>query len=353
MDDQKHYCLIPVNKNFDFRLTAVVSEVYIEEIATGSSGLLERNVTDLTGFPIVNDPQLGEIVQANTGDSLRGFTLSSDNKNNWYRLNRRSDLDTLNFWYLEYWYAFRLRFEDWISADNLPADLYNELLTLNNYNQNWLEKLINAGWILKYRLSIEVSEVTTNSITGQETLETSEFIDEFPISTVADYESGDLTGTAITYNSNNDSLFISTDPTIYNKNLNGLINGETVRVEFTFDSPTAIGSINDIEYAYIDLYAYRQGSIFSSWQLSTAVPNLTGGNPLEAITGTTPTVTLVDPNTVTVECNVNSDLLPPSSDLLYTIGCRIQVDGVPLTNGKITEDGIQKITEDSDNKIIE
>lgn len=352
MDDQKQYAQIPVNKNNDFKLVGIRSEIIIEETATGASGVLESNRLDLTGYPVTNDPQLGEIIQANSGDSLRGFTLSSDNKNNWYRVNRRSDLDTLNFWYLEYWYAFRLRFEDWIEATNLPSDLYDDTLANNNYNQNWLDKLI-AGWELKYKLYIEVEEVNTNTINGQETTSQSTFEDTFPIDFVLDYESGDLVGEAITYNSNNDPLFISTDPTIYNKNLNGLINGETVKVTFTFTNPVPMASVNDVEYAYIDLYAYRQGSIFSSWQLSTAVPNLIGGNPLQAITGTTPTITLVDPNTVTVECNVNSDLLPPSSDLLYTIGCRIEIDGVPYFNDKITEDSIQKITEDSQDKIIE
>lgn len=350
-DDLKHYALIPVNKNNPFKLTGIRSEVIIEENATGSSGVLESNTFDLTNFPVTNDAQLGEIIQA-ISNGLRGFTLSSDNKNNWFRCNRREDLDTLNFWYLEYWYAFRLRFEDWIAVSNLPSDLFDSSLENNNYNQQWLDKIL-SGWTLKYKFYVEVEETTTNDITGLETTTASTFENEFPIVTVVDYEGGDMSGETITYDPDSNSLFIATDPEIYNKNLNGLINGQTDKVVFTFDSPTAISSVNDIEYAYVDLYAHKQGSIFSSWQLSTAVPNLIGGNPLQPITGTTPTVTLVDPNTVTVECNINTDLLPPSNDLLYTIGCRIQVDGVPLVDGKITEDGIQKITEDSDNKIIE
>lgn len=355
MDDQKHYALIPVNKNNEFRLTGIRSEIIIEETATGNFGELESNLLDLTGYPVTNDPVLGNIIQANSGDTLRGFNLATTNNNNWFRVNRRSDLDNLNFWWLEYWYAFRIRFEDWVQATNLPEDLYVETDEINNFNQNWLNKLL-SGWELKYKLFIEVEEDTTNIVTGDVTTVASTFTDTFPIDFVLDYESGDLVGDSETFNSNNDSLFIATEPDIYNKNLNGLINGETVKQVFTFTSASPIGSINDVKYAYINLYAYRQGTIFSSWQLSTAVDNLLGGNPLEPLnpsTQTTPTITLVDPNTVTVECNINSDNLPTSNDLCYAIGCRIEIDLPPFFNDKITEDDIQKITEDSQDKIIE
>ena len=345
MDDMKQYALYPVAKSDNFVITGINTQIVIENEITGQRGVLEDNSIDLTGYIITDST----IVEANNDNGLRGFTLHPDNKNNWFRCNRRSDLDSLNFWYLEYWYAFRMRFEDWVGVEDLPNELYIETDNLTNFNQQWLNKQI-SGWKLKYYLYTEVEETFTNTVTGEEYTEASRFENSYEMN-VTDYESGDVLGTYNGYNPNDVSTFIDTDVEIYNKNVNGIdcdgLNNFVARF-------TSVDDISDVKYAYVDLYAWKQGTIFGSYQLSSAVTNLLSGNPLEPITGTTPTITVVDINTIDVEFNINPNNLPPSDDLYYTIGARIEInEEPPLPTGKITEDGIQKSLESNDYKIVE
>ena len=232
--------------------------------------------------------------------------------------------------------------------DNLPNDLYIETDNLTNFNQNWLNKQI-SGWKLRYKFFIEVEETFINDLTGLEYTEGSRFENVYDMN-VTDYESGTPVGNITGINSEGTNTFISTDAEIYGKNVNGLdcdgLNTYTARF-------TGVDSANFL-YAYVDLYAWEQGTIFGSYQLSTAVTNLLNGNPLEPITGTTPTVTIIDPTTVDVEFNINPNNLPPSNDLYYTIGARIEILEIPpLALGKITEDGVQKQVENNNYKIVE
>lgn len=344
MDDMKHYALLPISKSANYIIKAINTQIVIENSTTGESGVLEDNRIDLSGYPITD----GYIVEANNDEGLRGFNLHEDNKNNWFRCNRRSSYDSLNFWYLDYWYAFRMRFEDWISSDDLPDSLYIETDALTNFNENWLNKQI-SGWQLKYKFYIEVEETFTNTVTGEEYTETSRFENSYNVN-IQDYESGTPIGTITALDSNGSNTFIDTDAEIYNKNVNGIdCDGlNTFKARFT-----GIDSANFL-YAYVDLYAWKQGSIFGSYQLSTAVTNLLAGNPLEPITGTTPTITIVNASTIDVEFNINPDNLPQSADLYYTIGARIEsLEVPPLRTGKLTEDGIQKQLENNDYKIVE
>lgn len=90
-----------------------------------------------------------------------------------------------------------------------------------------------------------------------------------------------------------------------------------------------------------------------SWLLSTIVPHQTNTqNPLYPITGATATYTIVNATTRTIECYLDTSKLVGSS---FTISSKICDEAIVIVQEtfKITEDGIDKFTENSLNKIIE
>lgn len=90
-----------------------------------------------------------------------------------------------------------------------------------------------------------------------------------------------------------------------------------------------------------------------TWLLSTIVPHqFNTQNPLYPITGTTATYTTVNATTRTIECYLDTSKLNGNS---FTITSKICDEDIVVIQEtfKITEDGIDKITEDSQNKIIE
>jgi hypothetical protein len=90
-----------------------------------------------------------------------------------------------------------------------------------------------------------------------------------------------------------------------------------------------------------------------SWLLSTIVPHQTNTqNPLYPITGATATYTIVNATTRTIECYLDTSKLVGSS---FTISSKICDEDIVIIQEtfKITEDGVDKLTENSLNKIIE
>lgn len=90
-----------------------------------------------------------------------------------------------------------------------------------------------------------------------------------------------------------------------------------------------------------------------SWLLSTLVPHQANTqNPLYPITGNTATYTIVDATTRTIECYLDTNKLVGNS---FTITSKICDEDIVVINQffKITEDGADKLTENSQNKIIE
>ena len=90
-----------------------------------------------------------------------------------------------------------------------------------------------------------------------------------------------------------------------------------------------------------------------TWLLSTIVPHQTNTqNPLYPITGATAKYTIVNATTRTIECYLDTSKLAGSS---FTISSKICDEDIVIIQEtfKITEDGVDKLTENSLNKIIE
>lgn len=90
-----------------------------------------------------------------------------------------------------------------------------------------------------------------------------------------------------------------------------------------------------------------------TWLLSSVVPHQSNTqNPLYPITGNTATYTVVNTTTRTIECLLDTSKLFGNSFSITSKIC--DSDVVPISQSfKITEDGDDKLTENSLNKIIE
>jgi hypothetical protein len=132
-----------------------------------------------------------------------------------------------------------------------------------------------------------------------------------------------------------------------NTELTSMIIGKKIKIKATH-----IYNINFVNTGWGDIMIETTESN-PSWLLSSVVPHQTNTqNPLYPIIGTTATYTTVNATTRTIECYLDTSKLAGSS---FTISSKICDEAIVIVQEtfKITEDGIDKFTENSLNKIIE
>jgi len=147
-----------------------IKELYVtieaEKTATGETYRMEiYSFSNLFRRAIVQNG-----VQQVELDTTRNFKLVFGNNKNWLKLDRRGDLDGVGGatrYYYQIYYAFKIRWEDWIYDSRVPADFYDILLEQNGLNKDWQEKFAKAGWAIKFRVNAGVEEIATETHTTE------------------------------------------------------------------------------------------------------------------------------------------------------------------------------------------
>lgn len=207
----------------------------------------------------------------------------------------------------------------WLIQDNAS----NIFLNAGVNNKNWSNYSLNSyGYATYFKLEIERNGV---------------FDFNYSLIDIWDY---DQTGV---FTSNIELFDADT-----NAQMTTIVLGKRIRIKATH-----IYNIPFVNPGWGDIMIERTESN-PAWLLSSVVPYQTNTqNPLYPITGNTLTYTIVNATTRTLECLLDTSKLAGNSFTITSKICDSAIVVGPPANFKITESGIDKITENLDNKIIE
>lgn len=270
---------------------------------------LERYEIDLTSFPIVNGAQQFDI------DLIRGFKLEAGNNKNLVKIQRNESNDTSQFFSYLAFYAFKIRWEDWISNPNAPTDFFDSQKENNGLHNDWLDYLRTAGWSINFFIEINSEDDSGELV---------QYRNQFPF-TFKDYDENENIQTTHEYfrDSDNTLLNVGTDPQTGNT-LGVILSNEPTRVEITFDILDEGEWDLSNTYGVITIEIDRGPGQLEVRQLSS-VWGSESDNPLKPIDGETKLKMEVDQTfkMLKMTCLVDSDLLEDSGRYRVTgrVGC--------------------------------
>ncbi len=236
-------------------------------------------------------------------------------------------------------HPFMIRWEYWLQLLSANLEFYNPSLPNNGLNQLWLNYIV-GDWKLYHRTVLIGEAISAVPIVLNEYVEDTELemygYESNPAYTTKDVES---------YRVNNSSLFDSGNSRWY------YLQNEPTKIRAIFEKAVSFDLPNT--YVVFGIEIFEQGGIggrrrFSSkWATDTPLTwfiPLSGANKVQ--------LTNVVGDTIVAEALLSPDQIP-QGEFVFKIVARIY-EADAAENNKITEDGIDKITEeDSEIKIIE
>jgi hypothetical protein len=278
-------------------LTAILDEFVLDEMAFG----LNQQDWDVWGT-LYSDRQYN-------------LPSASSKKQGFLKLKATVDANTKSF---RLSYPVMINWRYWLNEPNAS----NIFIGNNTNNKNWRNYSKDTlSYKTYYKLEIERNGV---------------FDFKYQLISFWEYnETGVFTSTIQIYDADT------------NTELTSMIIGKKIKIKATH-----VYNINFINTGWGDIMIETTESN-PSWLLSSVVPHQTNTqNPLYPITGTTATYTTVNATTRTIECYLDTSKLVGTS---FTISSKICDEAIVIVQEtfKITEDGVDKFTENSLNKIIE
>jgi hypothetical protein len=233
-------------------------------------------------------------------------------------------------------YGFMIRWEYWIALLGANTDFYDINYPQNGLNQDWF-RYQNADWGVYFRTVIDI---TYNGIPMSYKLDNLIDINDYETNvdyTTKDVESFDMSG---------NSLFDAVNSRWYIQSF------ANTQIKATFEKNAPL-NIN-LCYVVFGIEIFEQGGIAGRQRYSSkwATNNpLTCFIPLTGISGNKVELTQPTSDTIIAKAVIDHTLLP-QGNIVYKIVARLYENDGSAGN-KITEDGIDKFTEDDEQKIIE
>ena len=289
--------------------TAITYGVVIKRNSDDFSYLLDRYKIDLTQYP--NPTQYNF-------DASKGFKLPVGNNKNFIKVDYYPPLDTGTEKGIRGFYAFKIRWEDWLPRLGVPQevinDFYDNTKKADGLNNDWYNYLTNAGWTMSFVVYIDAQ------LNGQrvvyENLKELNFVD---------YDANDNVTTELRYyrQSDNTQLIGGTDPET-GKPLGVILKNELVRLEIDYVLTVGTwGSLSDI-YGINAIEVFEGAGQLEYRQLSTEyAPEL--GNPLLPLPGDTVLdLQIINPSTLRCSCLIDYNKLIPATKYKVTgrEGCK-------------------------------
>ena len=293
-----------VNSSITAKIVAVKEDI---------TGILDEFVLDEMAFGL--NQQDWDVWGTLYSDRQYNLPSASSKKQGFLKLKATVDANTKSF---RLSYPVMINWRYWLNEPNAS----NIFIGNNTNNKNWYNySKDNLSYKTYYKLEIERNGV---------------FDFKYQLISFWEYnETGVFTSTIQIYDADT------------NTELTSMIIGKKIKIKATH-----VYNINFINTGWGDIMIETTESN-PSWLLSSVVPHQTNTqNPLYPITGTTATYTIVNATTRTIECYLDTSKLVGSS---FTISSKICDEAIVIVQEtfKITEDGVDKFTENSLNKIIE
>lgn len=291
----------------EFKKMRFAIEIY--NPSTGVKKILEKFDVDMTQY---FDDANG-VPQFNLNQT-RGFKLENGNNKNWLKINREPSLDSGGrFGYLAF-YAFKIRYEDWINFPGMPNDFFSATELNNGFHNDWIHYLNTIGWQMNFYTEIDAVENN----------ELKRYKNKFKFK-FKDYDLNQLISTQHRYyrDSDNTLLNVGTDP-ISGRPLGVIISNEPTRLEIEYEIMD--GGTWDIAnvYATATIEIDKGAGIMQMRQLSS-VWGSENDNPLIPLPGQTKLKIEVDATLkrLTTKCLIDPDLLDDAIRYRITgrVGC--------------------------------
>ena len=291
----------------EFKKMRFAIEIY--NPSTGVKKILEKFDVDMTQF--FND---GNGVPQFNLNQTRGFKLENGNNKNWLKINREPSLDSAGrYGYLAF-YAFKIRYEDWINFPGMPNDFFSATELNNGFHNDWIHYLNTIGWQINFYTEIDAVENN----------ELKRYKNKFKFK-FKDYDLNQLISTKHRYyrDSDNTLLNVGTDP-ISGRPLGVIISNEPTRLEIEYE--ILYGGTWDINnvYATATIEIDKGAGIMQMRQLSSVWGSETD-NPLIPLPGQTKLKIEVDATMkrLTTKCLIDPDLLDDAIRYRITgrVGC--------------------------------
>ena len=253
-------------------------------------------------------------------NETRGFKLEDGNNKNWVKAIRDEGNDETGLFAYRLYYAFRIRWEDWLKRLGANNAFFNAAIKQNGLNNDWFHVFNTAGWSVVLTLYTDVEEDG----------EVKRYTNEKTIS-LLDYHSNPDVGETWNYYRDSNDTSLNNGIDSETGNTLGVIVDEPVRVEVIYEN--LAGTWTDITdfYGTICVEVWEGTGLFDFRQLST-VWGSEPDNPLKPLAGETKCkITLVDTTHIKLECLVMPDLLIEASK--YKFSSRLGNKDDILDNG--------------------
>lgn len=247
-------------------------------------------------------------------NAIRGFKLQDGNNKNWVKLVREPILDATNQIGYMAFYAFKIRWEDWIAMANMPNDFFSATELNNGFNNDWFHYLDTAGWRVNFFTEIEAIVDTVLL----------QYRNRWKM-TFKDYDQNSRIGTKHSYFRHSDDTFlnIGTDPETQ-KPLGVILSNEPTRLE--------------IEYEILDGGIWEEGNVYATATIEvdkgagfmqmrqiSSVWGSEADNPLIPLPGQDHLTIVIDgtQKVLTTLCLIDPDLLEDAQRYRITgrVGC--------------------------------
>jgi len=292
----------------DLFIQAMTFGYQVVNETTGDAYLLEE-------IPVVLDqfPKDSSGAQQLAFDGTRGFRLVPGNNKNWVKVERDTGNDSAGMFGYKAFFAAKLRWEYWLSKDDVPEEFFNIALENNGQHNNWLDYL-RAEPQGTYRIDFFVQ---TDAI---EDGELKRYTNEYEID-FRGYDENTNIETTHEYfkDSDNTLLNIGADPDT-GAPLGVILSDDRTRIEITYTNLTEDFDIQKM-YGVITLEIDRGPGLLEHRQLSSQWAS-ESGNPLIPLDGETRLkFEQISPRVVKTSCLVDPALL--EQVLRYKITGRI------------------------------
>lgn len=300
---------------------SVTFAIEMENEDTGQIFNLEEYPVDVSLFPTdSNGFQIFDV------DQVRGFRLNDGNNKNWVKIETdESNSSDTSKAYIAY-YAFKIRYEDWIAKTGVPSDFFDDTEDNNGNHNDWYHYITAPGssWSIKYSVYILAN------VDGEV-----KFFRTPHNFTFKDYDQNSLVATAVRYfrDSDNTLINVGTDPETGNP-LGVILSGESTRIEHDFTIQDAGTWSTGQVYATTTIEVDKGDGIFGMHQISS-VWEVGSDNALTFVSGESNLKIVIDgtQKILTTSCLVDPEVLEDA--IRYRVTGRVGCFEVPIQ----TEDG--------------
>ena len=309
-------------------ITSITAKTKAINSTNNDEFTLDSYTLNMANMPVINGNQYVNVT------TPRVFHIEESIRKN-IKVIRRTDLDDTGKYYYQVLFPFMVRWEYWLALQGVNGDFFNTAEGQNGFNNEWF-RYSNAqvdDWRTYYDITVNVtkngtpmsySESNVFAITNYNEL-TGDYIKTF-----------DKTFTTELYNAVSDRYYIQTTDDTGLEAVFVMDSGYQLSgcfVAFHIQTKDGNGVTEFRRYSSVNV------------QSSDTYFKSTTGNDLIDLNKPSGTI-------LRARCLIDKNLFPANVPI-NSISARLYYVDPPLTEYKITEDGIPKITEDGEVKVIE